>query len=333
MEKINHHIKTLLSTHDCVIIPNFGAFIADYSPAVVTDEKSTIPGKDILFNRNLTRNDGLLINALLEEDDLDYPQAKQEVERYVIAINAALAKGEKINLEGVGELMLDEAGFIQFIADESNSCLLDSYGLEPITLEKIKSQEMPPVEKAQRKTLNRSTRIVMRVASVAAVVALLLIFAIPLSDEPIGDYASLGFDSSTPIVVTNSTPATELKEGSTTAVPNTTKTPLPQANVEVTPSPLSRKATDVKSKDVITPQKTYHIIIASLANEQSAKQYVQTFKTKHDFDALEMMSGDGRYRISVAHFDQKQEALAFVKSLRLLNPTFDDAWVLPQTLN
>ncbi len=140
MTKINHHIKTLLSAHDCVIIPNFGAFIADYCPAVVSDEQSTIPGKDILFNRNLTRNDGLLINALIEEQDLDYTQAKQAIEQYVADINSALAEGEKITFGGIGELSLDESGFVQFIADESNSCLLDSYGLQIVTLEKIEKK-------------------------------------------------------------------------------------------------------------------------------------------------------------------------------------------------
>lgn len=331
LEKINHHIKTLLSAHDCVIVPDFGAFIADYSPAVVSDEKSTIPSKDILFNRNLTRNDGLLINALIEEEGLEYTKAKEEIARYVSEINALLAKGEKVAYDGIGTLSLDEAGFVQFVSDDSNTCLLDAYGLQSVTLEKIDHQDAPAVTLPEESSNMSSRRVILRVASVAAVVALILIFSIPLSDQPISDYAALGFDSSTPDIVTNSTPVSKLKDGKS-AYTNGTTSALPIENEEVASLPLSRKTPEEKEQ-VVLPQKTYHIIIASLATETMADNYVETFQRKYDFDSVEKLSGGGRYRISVAHFDQQNEAVAFVKSLRLLNPKFGDAWVLPLTSN
>jgi len=320
-----------LSTHDCVIIPNFGAFIADYSPAIVSDEESTIPGKDILFNRQLTRNDGLLINALIEERGLEYSQAKEEIERYVATINKTLKDGEEITIDGIGKLALDEAGFVQFVADDSNTCLLDSYGLQAVTLEKINKEEVPPTQAQVEVKSRKSTRIVMRVASVAAVLALVLIFSLPLTDKPQGDYASLGLDSSTPAVVTNSTPVSKLKQGSSPDSIHKVIKPVAEAPTTQEAEPLT---TETEAQDkILTAEKAYHIIIASLPNEQTATQYVQVFKNKYDFDAVEMISGSGRYRISVAHFDEKDEALAFVKSIRVLNPKFADAWVLPQSLN
>lgn len=319
----------MLSAHDCVIIPNFGAFIADYKPAVVSDEQSTIPKKDILFNRNLTRNDGLLINALIEERGLSYPEAKQEIERYVAYVNVTLAKGEKINFAGIGKLTLDEAGFIQFVADEHNSCLLDAYGLQPIHLNKINQQEAPLIAVDEEVKVHRSTRIVLRVASVAAVVVLLLLFTTPLTDRHVsGDYASLGFDNSTPEVVTNSAPVTELKATSKPVSTDEVKAAKTLSSSSIIVEPAFE---NLPSPVVL--QKTYHIIIASLATEEIAKEYVTTFKLKYDFDSVEMLSSIGRHRISVAHFNQQKEAVAFVKSLRLLNPKFGDAWVLPQTLN
>ena len=312
-----------MSEHDCVIIPNFGAFIADYSPAVVMDDKSTIPGKDILFNRQLTRNDGLLINALIEEQDLEYAAAKLAIEGYVVDVKKQLSSGKKIDFEGIGQLSLDEAGFVLFLANESNTCLLDSYGLQPITLEKIAKDEAPIVSPVRATVPNRTRRIVLRATSVAAVLALILIFSKPLTDQPIADYASLGFDSSTPAVVMNSTPVSTLKD-----VPHVLASePLPIEEAVASVSP------DSQTSESQLKLKKYHIIIASFPTQALAQKYVVTFMKKYDFDTVETVAGGGRYRISVAHFDQRNEAVAFVKSLRILNPKFNDSWVLPQTFN
>lgn len=328
MERINHHIKTLLSAHDCVIVPNFGAFIADYSPAVIRDDKSTIPSKDILFNRKLTRNDGLLISALIEEEGIEYAQAKQEIARYVAKTKTLLDNGETVVYEGIGTLSLDEAGFIQFVGNEENTCLLDSYGLQAITLEKINKEDATVIKDAHANSNRKTQRIVMRVASVAAVIALILIFSTPLTDEPASDYAALGFDSSTPDVLTNSTPVSALKDGKKTYIAENTTSSIAEHK-----DSSSLASEDNKEQKSSEAQKAYHIIIASLATETMANDYVKTFQRKYDFDSVEMLSGSGRYRISVAHFDQPNEAVAFVKSLRLLNPKFSDAWVLPQSSN
>ena len=338
MEQINHHIKTLLSAHDCVIIPNFGAFIADYSPAVVSDEESTVPGKDILFNRNLTRNDGLLINALIEDQALSYDEAKKAIERYVSTINSVLASGNTHTVEGIGDFSHDEAGFVHFIADASNSCLLDSYGLQAITLEKLTVQKnldlaVSASDIEQEVIINRRKRLVVRVASVAAVVALLLILASPLTDKPMADYASLGFDDSTQEVLTNTMPVTASGKVSTTTPSEKEAEPLPSHAVEVTSLPLSRTPDKVVKPILDQAQTSFHVIIASLATQQFAKDYVAAFTQTYNFDTVEIMPSSGRYRVSVANFNKKNEALAFIRSLRLLNPKFADAWVLSPQLN
>ena len=55
MLEINHIIKELLQLHDCVIFPNLGGFVAQYSPANFDEKKSVFspPHKQILFNKNL----------------------------------------------------------------------------------------------------------------------------------------------------------------------------------------------------------------------------------------------------------------------------------------
>jgi len=70
--EINQYIKELLLLNDCVIIPQFGGFVANYKPATIENNKFFPPTKEVAFNNKLTSNDGLLINYISEIEDTDY---------------------------------------------------------------------------------------------------------------------------------------------------------------------------------------------------------------------------------------------------------------------
>jgi hypothetical protein len=61
--QLNKQIIDLLFEHDCVIIPGFGGFVAQYSSASFEEISQSFvpPSKSILFNKNLINNDGLLL--------------------------------------------------------------------------------------------------------------------------------------------------------------------------------------------------------------------------------------------------------------------------------
>ena len=62
--QLSPYIKDLLYRYECVIIPGFGAFLANYTSATIDADSSTFypPGKTISFNIQLQTNDGLLAN-------------------------------------------------------------------------------------------------------------------------------------------------------------------------------------------------------------------------------------------------------------------------------
>ena len=64
--KISSYIFELLQSHDCGIVPNFGALVARNISAKISSDGSKIfpPNKELSFNKNLVKNDGLLINAI-----------------------------------------------------------------------------------------------------------------------------------------------------------------------------------------------------------------------------------------------------------------------------
>ena len=72
--KISSYIFELLQSHDCVIVPNFGALVARNISAKISSDGSKIfpPNKELSFNKNLVKNDGLLINAISSNENISY---------------------------------------------------------------------------------------------------------------------------------------------------------------------------------------------------------------------------------------------------------------------
>ena len=94
---ITDFIRELLFDHDCVIIPDFGGFIGNYTPARIDKSNNTFfpPVKQISFNRNLNHNDGLLVGRISESAKMNYADARNLVEEFVKDIRTRLSKGEK----------------------------------------------------------------------------------------------------------------------------------------------------------------------------------------------------------------------------------------------
>ena len=62
--KISYHIFNLLQEHDCVIVPNFGAFVARNISAKISRDGLKIypPNKEITFNKSLIKSFLILDN-------------------------------------------------------------------------------------------------------------------------------------------------------------------------------------------------------------------------------------------------------------------------------
>ena len=129
--KIDIYISDLLYKYDCVVIPDFGGFVANHASAKIQPIQHRLnpPSKQISFNKNLKSNDGLLSNHIAERKALNYQEANELIKSFVNQSIEGLNKGDKILIEKVGTLFLDPERNIQFIAEEKNDFLLDSFGL------------------------------------------------------------------------------------------------------------------------------------------------------------------------------------------------------------
>ena len=131
--KINQHIFNLLRDQDCVIIPNFGAFICRNSSAKISSDKTKIfpPNKEISFNKSLIKNDGLLINYISSQENLSYEKAEKKLTNWVTRNINNLEKNESIEIKNIGSLICKESKYF-FTPDVSSILLKSSFGLKTI---------------------------------------------------------------------------------------------------------------------------------------------------------------------------------------------------------
>ena len=89
---ITAFIRELLFGHDCVIVPGFGGFIGNYTPAKIDKNTGTFypPVKQISFNRNLNHNDGLLIGRISVSSGINYGDTRSLVEDFVAGVRKNL---------------------------------------------------------------------------------------------------------------------------------------------------------------------------------------------------------------------------------------------------
>ena len=185
---ITAFIRELLFSHDCVIVPGFGGFIGNYTPARIDKSTSTFypPVKLISFNRNLNHNDGLLVGRISDHAKLSYGDARNIVEEFVAGMRRKLEKGEKVVFDNIGSFINNQEGNVQFEPDRNVNYHLDSYGLESFQFSPLESYDIrkriakhidkDPVKRA-------STRKVIWRAAAVIIPLLALMVAVPLKTD------------------------------------------------------------------------------------------------------------------------------------------------------
>ena len=137
--KISYHIFNLLQEYDCVIVPNFGAFVARNISAKISRDGSRIypPNKEITFNKSLIKSDGLLINRISSDENISYEMANDKLSNWVIKSHKKISKQGYIEIKNIGSISLENEKYI-FNPSQNSIFLKSSYGLNSIDSNEIK---------------------------------------------------------------------------------------------------------------------------------------------------------------------------------------------------
>ena len=159
---IERDLHDLLYEHDCVIVPQWGGFLAQYRPARLDAARNVIhpPAKEVGFNRHLLRSDGLLADRAAMRDGISFAEAQDALLAHVEVWRAQLDKKGRLELPRIGIFYLDADRNLQFDPDGRTNFLKEAYGLRPIpavALTKKHKEDAPvvplvPVEQEVRTT-------------------------------------------------------------------------------------------------------------------------------------------------------------------------------------
>lgn len=139
MIELARHIEILLLENDCVIIPDFGGFIAHYQPARYIKEENLYlpPVRTIGFNPQLTINDGLLVQSYMQAHHTDFPDATRMIEEEVAGLKEQLYQNGCTEMHGIGVLHYNIHSTYEFHPNEDGALSPTLYGLSSFSINRL----------------------------------------------------------------------------------------------------------------------------------------------------------------------------------------------------
>lgn len=292
--EISQYIKELLLLNDCVIIPDFGGFVANYRPATVENNRFFPPVKEVSFNGKLISNDGLLVNHISEVEGISYFSAKQKLENFVEEAQLELEKKRNLYFEGVGYLHYDSHENLQFEPQLKQNLLVESYGMQPFSFEKLYQRQMPkPAFKVEYREPIPVIFQKRKIQKLTLIIPLLVALAlIPLKNHK--EYlakSDLGFWSAISAVA--------------------------PASSSVDEQSVAELAVEVQKPQEL-PLK-YFIIGGSFRSEENAIKYIQQLK-EQGYEGQNLGVFNGLNRVAIKGFTTIQEAQKELNSMLYENP-------------
>lgn len=331
--KLDHYISQLLFRYDCVIVPNLGGFVTNYKPASINPVRDTFypPSKGISFNKNLIHNDGLLANAISQENGIAYEKALTIIEEAVAKIQHDLKNRKKIAFDNVGVLFYDQDNRLQFEPSAQINYLLESYGLSSFQQFPVKRKTLEDkIKETPVLPINGSSKTKKWIAAAAVVIPLaILTIWIPAKYDLSSDlnYANLNpFKTALPVY----TERTALPVFENVDVPNVDETNNTVTFIKnETPIVIAKSITEptkIDSTYVETQAQSlnYHVIGGCFAEKSNAEKFVKEL-INAGFNASIIGKRKGLFTVSYSGFSSKQEA---VEGLALAKNHNSKAWIL-----
>jgi nucleoid DNA-binding protein len=294
--EINQYIKELLLLNDCVIIPEFGGFVANYKPASFESNRFAPPSKEVAFNNKLVSNDGLLINYIAEAEGINYLAAKQKIENFVDELLLALGQNRNVYFEGIGYLHYDSRENLQFEPQLKENLLVESYGLQEFTYEKLYQRQTPkPAVKVEYRepvpVIFQKRKVQKLVVAIPLLMAMALI---PMKNNK--EYVAKS-DMNLWEVLTQNAPA-----------------PSVQTKTQNTAS-LTAEAPAV----AVVESFKYYIIGGSFKSDENALNYLRQLK-EQGYDGKDLGIFNGLHRIAMRGFSKIEDAQTALNELLSKNP-------------
>lgn len=349
--KIGFYIGTLLYQHDCVVIPGFGGFIANYASAYIHPVQNTFtpPSRQIMFNASLLHNDGLLAAHIASVEGISYAHALNRITEEVAAIHTELNTGKAVILDGFGSLRTNHEHSIVFTPKSTNNYLEDAYGLPTFVSPAIRRTGFQSNRDTKEKGIGiRLPVAVRRVAAVAVPLIAIGMWSLFNTDR-ISNFSS-NYSSIFPSEILSPFVGSSIKKSIPVNVPTHDNASVYKTQLQwgVTTEPAvdgyagitisTTSITDNKSESITSTSQPivsdiilkdtdhFFIISGAFKIKENAEKRIGQLKAK-SFDAtLAGQNKMGLYLVSAASCDDAKQAAVILKEI--LKKGIEAAWIL-----
>ncbi len=334
---IEKYISELLYQYDCVIIPGFGGFIGNYSPALIDPIYHTFhpPYKSLLFNINLKQNDGLLASCITQAEHIPFEQAMDIIRMMVMDWNRKLENGQELVIEKVGKIIKETNGILQFEQENAVNYLPEAFGLTTLVSPAIRRPGMQKkLEKKLEHFINTPSNKpgkLSRTLKWAAILALPVGLAAFLTFSNLDQIRSFQ-QNYTGFLLPNSVPVIK-KSAEFPKNPLLSKDSIhtfqkiADKKQPITPAVVSQSVTpQVKATSSPDLNKQYAIIVGAFRFRENADNLVAKLKEEGYTAGIYDMTTTGLLRVSIGSYTSRNEAIEQLAVVRMNNCS--SAWLL-----
>ena len=343
------YISELLYDHECVIIPEFGAFISKETPATMdyVNHRLTPPSKEVAFNGQLLSDDGMLVDYVAKRENISRNMASKMVHDFAMQSLAVVEASGTLRLDGMGILSrINDRDYI-FQLDDDLNLFGDAFGLTSFSVQPIYRREtiqhiatkIATEQKAKNTlmTVHEEERVMkphhvnrynyrwFRAAAYSMMIAMVFVllgWGADKSDSRIASWNPFFYSSPNEFLAMHLNAKMEAIEF---------------VNVETLPAKKVIEPFALKTVDYIQPvdaellkpvaSDSYYIIGASLKSDKDVQRCVKNFKNQGFEGAMALPRNDkGNVRVVYELVMGKDAAL---KRLEIIKKEYNEAaWLL-----
>lgn len=329
MINLNRHIEILLLSNDCVIIPDFGGFMAHHLEASYDSENEIFlpPLRTIGFNPQLKMNDSLLVQSYVEAYDISYPEALSRIEDEVNELKQHLENESEYELTGIGKLSIDENGKYAFEPCEAGLATPEYYGLDSFSFLKIdtvKEQKVfvntfqkenilpenetvkialqPNEEPEKAKIISIRISMLRNIAAACIIVIAFFLFSTPLGNSKSTLLTESNIDTGIlyKIIPSDIISTTPLKLRENKKIQRTT-------NLSDSSTRIKAKISKIQPTPLDNTENDYSIVVASHTTRTNAIAYVNRLKNQ-GFISARILLNYGTTKVIIGHYAHQQDA-------------------------
>lgn len=325
---VEHYISELLYRYNCVVVPHFGAFLTQKTPARIQENTNTFlaPTKSIGFNEQLKSNDGLLVSHIAKAENTSFEVVLSELENQAKAWMAQLNDGAKLSLKNIGTLWSGAEGKIQFQPYTEVNYLSSSFGLTtfnaiPVTREVLK-EEVVAVEERIPFIISHEKRAATSLFRPYLKYAAILLLAVSTGVT--------GYRLYTNGIQTQQLARQEAQKKVTQHIQeatffDTTPLELPTISLNAVYNPKKAASTAVTSKSS-SGALQHHIVAGAFRVKANADRKISELKRKGFDAAYYGTNAYGLHMVTYERYSNAQDALLALSEIKATESS--DAWLL-----